>query len=35
LGILAGAVPFAIILIVTLVFVPGAAVPAHTPTSLI
>ncbi|KAL2783520.1 phosphatidic acid phosphatase type 2/haloperoxidase [Aspergillus keveii] len=35
LGILAGAVPFAIILIVTLVFVPGAAIPGHTPTSLI
>ncbi|KAL3450207.1 phosphatidic acid phosphatase type 2/haloperoxidase [Aspergillus insuetus] len=35
LGVLAGAVPFAIILIVTLVFVPGATVPRHTPTSLV
>ncbi|KAL3488947.1 phosphatidic acid phosphatase type 2/haloperoxidase [Aspergillus germanicus] len=35
LGILAGAVPFAIILIVTLVFVPGGTVPRNTPTSFI
>jgi membrane-associated phospholipid phosphatase len=35
LGVFAGAIPFGIIIIVTLVFVPGAVVPRHTPAGLI